>query len=183
MLYAIREITLIGRALLSLTRGKLGKLCMMKKLFAAGVALAAFVAVPAMAQDFNANPTYGTVNLRSGFTPDPHVVNVQSGGSIAASGVSSSCAGFIANAPDVRLNYTAGSLPLIISAASAADTTLVINGPDGSWYCDDDGGAEGMNPSLRFGSPQSGQYDIWIGTYGNASLQAAQLNISEVGTR
>jgi hypothetical protein len=156
---------------------------MMKKMIAASVALAALVAVPASAQDFSANPTYGTVNLRAGFTPDPNVVNLQSGGSIAASGVSSSCAGFIANAPDVRLNYTAGSLPLILSVASATDTTLVVNGPDGSWYCDDDGGNEGMNPSLRFGSPQSGQYDIWVGTYASASLAPAALHISEVSSR
>jgi hypothetical protein len=156
---------------------------MMKKMIAAGVALAALATVPASAQDFSANPSYGTVNLRAGFTPDPNVVNLQSGGSIAASGVSSSCAGFIANAPDVRLNYTAGSLPLILSVASATDTTLVVNGPDGSWYCDDDGGNEGMNPSLRFAQPQSGQYDIWVGTYASASLAPAALHISEVSSR
>ena len=58
--------------------------------------------------------------------------------------------------------------------------TLVINGPDGRWYCDDDGGNAGMNPAVRFGSPGSGQYDVWIGTYGNASNQQAQLYVSEL---
>jgi hypothetical protein len=152
------------------------------RILAAGIALAAMTG-SALAQDFNLNPTYGTLNLRSGFTPDPQVVAVQSGGSINAQSLSASCAGFIANAPDVRLNYTAGSLPLIISVNSSTDTTLVVNGPDGSWYCDDDGGSAGMNPSLRFGTPQSGQYDIWVGTYGNASLQNAQLAISELTTQ
>ena len=96
---------------------------------AAAVLLAAMV--PASAQNMNATPNYGTVNLRSGFTPDPNVVAVQSGGSIDARRIDSACAGFITAAPDVRLVYSAGSLPLIISVASRGDTTLVINGPDG----------------------------------------------------
>ncbi len=135
----------------------------------------------AIAQDYRLNPAYGTVNLNSGFTPDPYVINVASGGrNDAAQTVGSNCRGFIADAPDVRVNYRAGSFPLIVSVNSAADTTLVINAPDGRWYCDDDGGNKGMNPALRWGSPQSGQYDIWVGTYGNASNQAAQVFISEL---
>lgn len=148
------------------------------------LALAAtLAAAPAAAQDYNADPNFGTLNLTSGFTPDPQVVAVRSGGEINASTVSSSCQGFISNAPDVRLNYTAGSLPLIISVAASADTTLIVNGPDGSWYCDDDGGVNGLNPMVRFNAPGSGQYDIWIGTYGNASLQPAQLHISELNSQ
>ena len=145
---------------------------------AASVLLAA--AVPASAQNMNATPNYGTLNLRSGFTPDPSVVRVQSGGSLDARTIDSSCAGFITAAPDVRLVYSAGSLPLIISVASGADTTLVVNGPDGRWYCDDDGGVNGMNPSVRFNHPASGRYEIWVGTYGRAALRDARLNISEL---
>jgi hypothetical protein len=144
---------------------------------------ACFAAAPALAQDYNADPNFGTLNLASGFQPDPQVVAVRSGGEINAASISPSCAGFISSAPDVRLNYTAGSLPLILSVAADADTTLVVNGPDGSWYCDDDGGVNGLNPMVRFNDPKSGQYDIWIGTYGNASLQPAQLNISELTSR
>ena len=155
------------------------------RMFAAGAALAAVaVAGVAAAQNYSLNPAYGTVNLTAGFTPDPYVVNVLSGGrNDASQTVSSSCRGFIAEAPDVRLNYSAGSYPLILSVNSSSDTTLVVNGPDGSWYCDDDGGNQGLNPALRFNSPQSGQYDIWIGTYGNASNQAAHLHISELYTQ
>ena len=147
------------------------------------IVAACFAAAPAAAQDFNADPNFGTLNLASGFTPDPQVVAVRSGGEINAATISQSCQGFISNAPDVRLNFTAGALPLIISVAADADTTLVVNGPDGSWYCDDDGGENGLNPMVRFNAPASGQYDIWIGTYGNASLQPAQLNISELSSR
>ena len=143
---------------------------------AAAVALAA----PASGQNFNAEPNYGTVDLVSGFTPDPYVVRLQSGGSIDTARLNNNCRGFITDAPDVRLNYEAGSLPLYISVNSSADTTLVINGPDGSWYCDDDGGTRGLNPSIRFETPQSGRYEIWVGTYGSSELRNAQLNISEL---
>jgi hypothetical protein len=150
---------------------------------AASVLVAAAVPATAPAQDFNARPNYGTVELRTGFTPDPRVIAVQSGGDLDASRIASNCSGFITSAPDVRLVYQAGALPLIISVDSGADTTLVVNGPDGRWYCDDDGGVNGLNPSIRFNSPASGRYEIWVGTYGRAALQNARLNISEVSSR
>ncbi|MEQ8404697.1 MAG: peptidase S1 [Oceanicaulis sp.] len=135
------------------------------------------------AQDYALAPTFGTLNLSAGFTDDPRTVNLRSGGSIAASNAAGGCSGFIADAPDVRVNYEAGSVfPLIFSVESGADTTLVINAPDGAWYCDDDSG-EGLNPSVRFGSPASGQYDIWVGTFGEASLERATLYVSETGSR
>ena len=147
---------------------------------ATAVLATAVLAAGASAQNYSLNPLYGTVNLSGGFSPDPYVINVQSGGSINVNqSLGGSCVGYIANAPDVRLNFRAGSLPLIISVNSSADTTLVINAPDGRWYCDDDGG-NGLNPSIRWGSPMSGQYDIWIGTWGSASTASAQLHISEL---
>lgn len=151
-------------------------------LSAAASALAVFaMASTAEAQDWRLNPTFGSVSLVSGFSPDPYLVSLQSGGSIDSTrSIGGSCRGFVANAPDFRLQYQAGNvLPLIISVSSNADTTLVINGPDGNWYCNDDGG-QGLNPSLRWNSPMSGQYDIYVGTYGNASIQNATLSISEL---
>ena len=145
----------------------------------AATALAAF-ATPTLAQDFNADPNFGTVNLTTGFQPDPHVVDVRSGGDLDAARLGANCVGFITNAPDVRLVFDAGNLPLIISVASRADTTLVVNAPDGNYYCNDDGGTGGLNPMVRFTRPQSGRYEIWIGTYGNQTRQPAQLNISEL---
>ncbi|MDF1768045.1 peptidase S1 [Maricaulis sp.] len=150
-----------------------------KTILAAGIAAASFAGVAA-AQDWSLQPTFGTVNLNSGFQPDPYTTSITAGGTIQASNLSPSCAGMIANAPDFRLNFNAGSLPLYISAYSNADTTLVINGPDGSWYCNDD--TNGLNPSVAWGSPDSGQYDIWIGTYGtNSDLASSTLHISELG--
>ena len=151
---------------------------------AAGVAIAGLFTGLALAQDYSQPPTYGSVSLNSGFTPDPYTVNLQSGGAIDASDrLGGSCRGYIANAPDFRINYSAGStFPLILSVNSGSDTTLVVNGPSGDWYCDDDGG-DGLNPSLRFSNPQSGQYDVWVGTYASSSLQSATLYVSEVSSQ
>ena len=123
---------------------------------------------------------YGTVTLRAGFTPDPQVISIRAGGSVNAENVASNCRGYISRSPDLELSYTSGSLPLIISVDSGSDTTLVINGPDGRWYCDDDGGENGTNPAMRINDPQSGTYDIWVGTYSSGQSQPASLNISEL---
>jgi len=146
-------------------------------------AAAAIALLPhtANAQDTGASPTYETVNLEAGFPNDPYSVTLSSGGSIDASNISDDCAGFIANAPDVRLVYKAGSLPLYLSAASDADTTLVVNAPDGQWFCDDDGNG-GLDPLVWFDTPQSGQYDIWVGTYADSNVHSATLNISELAS-
>jgi len=147
--------------------------------FAMLLVATALVATTASAQpNFNASPSFGTIALGSGFSPDPRVIAVTAGGRLSAQSIDPDCRGSVANAPDVRLNFDAGSLPLIISVDSNADTTLAVNGPDGSWYCDDD--TNGVNPVVRFSSPQSGRYDIYVGHYQEGSRIPARLYISEV---
>jgi hypothetical protein len=136
----------------------------------------------ALAQNTALRANYGELELSAGFTPDPQVVNLSAGGTISAQRAGSGCRGFITNAPDVRLHYDAGNYPLIISVDAGADTTLVVNGPDGSFYCDDDSG-EGTNPSVRLNNPQSGRYEIWVGTYASGRTQPARLHISEVSSQ
>ena len=142
-------------------------------------AAAMTISSSAMAQpDFSRPPSFGTLTLRTGFSPDPTIVNVTAGGRLNAATIDPACVGSVANSPDVRLNFTAGSdLPLIISVGSDSDTTLVVNGPDGRWYCNDD--TNGVNPVVRFNSPASGQYDIYIGHYQQGSSIPAQLYVSE----
>ena len=151
------------------------------RLLAMAASAAAIFSIPAAAQNVNGRPNYGTVNLRTGFTPDPRVVPVVSGGNIEASRIRGDCRGFISGSPDVRLVFnTQGNLPLIISVDSSADTTLVVNGPDGRFLCDDDGGVSGLNPSIRINRPRSGRYEIWVGSYRAGSNDRARLHISEL---
>jgi len=142
-------------------------------------ALAAFACMStsqAFAQHPDLSPTYGSVTLKSGFNPDPFVKNVTSGGPIHTqlAGVNA----HVADAPDFRLFYTAGSFPLTFKAQSSGDTTLLINLPDGSWIANDDGGS-GLNPQIRLDHPKSGRYDIYVGSYRNTMSQA-KLTITEL---
>ena len=153
----------------------------MKQLIAFAAAAVA-VAVPAFAQpNISAPPISGELTLSSGFRGDPRIIPVTAGGTNNAARTANGCTGFISDRPDVRLNYTntGGSLPLIISVGAVGDTTLVVNGPDGRWYCDDDSG-NADNPSVRFARPQTGRYEIWIGTYASGRSEAARLHISEL---
>jgi len=153
----------------------------MKTQIIASVIASAFLASAATAQDFTAPPSFGSVNLSSGFTPDPYNVTLTSGGQLHASNLSSSCRGWIANAPDYSVYYQAGNMfDLTISSVSGSDTTLVVNGPAGNWYCDDDSG-QGLNPSMTFANPASGRYDIWVGSYSEGDYAQATLSISELG--
>lgn len=60
---------------------------------------------------------------------------------------------------------------------SPAVTTILINDPNGSWICNDD--FDGTHPSVTWTAPASGQYDIWVGTYGGGTAPA-DVFITEV---
>lgn len=148
-------------------------------LSAAGAGIAFILAAaPSPAQDFDASPNYGTVTLRGGSAQDPHRVALQAGGDVdAAARIDPRCVGFISHAPDLRVHYVAGDGPLVLSVTSSADTTLVVNAPDGRWHCNDDGAGTGLNPMLRIERPASGRYEIWVGSYGARTVHPAQLAI------
>jgi hypothetical protein len=156
------------------------------RIAAAAAAIAiVFSAGAALAQNWQGQPNYGSVQLSAGFTPDPYNVQVVSGGPInATQSLGSNCVGYIANNPDFDLYWTAGntSRPLVISVDSQQDTTLVVRMPDGRWVCEDDGGFNSLNPGLRIDNPQSGLYDIWVGTYGSTNNYNATLSISELSS-
>ena len=145
--------------------------------------LAALVLAAPLAhgQDVAADPTYGDVRLDEGFTPDPHVVDLTAGGSIAVD-VPGCDYGVVADAPDVDLYYTTSQASdLYIYAVAGEDTTLLINLPDGSWACDDDGYGDG-DPIVVIRNARAGLYDIWVGTFGDDTTEAT-LFISEVDPR
>ena len=151
----------------------------MKHLLSVAALAAALLAAPGMAaaQDSNLTANFGEIRLSAGFTPDPHRVNLTAGGSIDAytdTDLPAACVGDISNAPDYEVTYSAGSLPLVFRTRSSTDTTLIINGPDGRWYCDDDSWGDG-DAEVRFNRPASGTYDIWIGTFSGGTASAALL--------
>jgi len=138
--------------------------------------------------DLTAQALFGERRLAAGFLPDPEVFTVQAGGEIDANMavdtthlISGYCAGYITRTPSIEIGYDAAGGPLYISAASEVDTTLVVNGPDGAWYCDDDSG-QGSNPMLEFQSAESGVYDVFIGVFSEQNEGAdATVFVSEIG--
>lgn len=142
-----------------------------------GAALSAAVlaaAGSASAQNAGLTANFGEISLSAGFTPDPYRVSVTAGGSIDGARLPGSCTGSISDAPDFEVTYSAGSLPLVFRTISTTDTTLIINGPNGDWSCDDDSYGDG-DAEVRFNKPASGTYDVWIGTFGGGTASATLL--------
>lgn len=146
--------------------------------------LSTVVAATATAQDAALNPTFGVQDLAAGFANDPNWVYILAGGDVQSSftdAISGDvCRGYFANAPDYRMVYEANGDPLSITAESHDDPVLLINGPDGRWYCNDD--THGLDSAVTFAGAQSGVYDIWVGTYGNpqGDYPGAQLSFTSL---
>lgn len=75
------------------------------------------------------------------------------------------------------------------TARPLSGSTLVISGPGGEWVCDDDSGPE-HNAEVVFDKPESGVYDVWVGTYGggtwpriSSSPEASRLRAGTVTCR
>jgi hypothetical protein len=132
------------------------------------------MAGPAFAQSAHMTANYGEIRLSAGFNPDPYRVEMHAGGGVNGAHLPGSCIGSISEAPDFEVTYSAGSLPLVFRTVSRADTTLIINGPDGRWYCDDDSFGDG-DAEVRFNRPQSGTYDVWVGVFGGDTAPATLL--------
>lgn len=118
--------------------------------------------------DLSAEPSFGSVSLTNGELSEPYFSELISGGSVDVSYLGDSCVGYAASNPDFRVNLTeSGSdLAFVFTADNeVSDTTIIINAPDGEWYCNDDDSDGSLDPGLRFYGAASGQYDVWIGSY------------------
>lgn len=147
------------------------------------VALAALIAVAgpgaAAAQNHTLAPAHGAISLGSGFSPDPTEIAVTAGGPIEAGDLGGGCTGRIANAPSVRVDYRAGSFPLVFRSRADSDTVLAVRSPGGGWSCNDDGWSDG-NAEVRYDDPASGTYDVWVGSYRAGDTVSAALLITEL---
>ncbi len=131
--------------------------------------------------NLEAAPMFGAVKLTADFAPDPYRVDLMAGGSAALDAtLGEDCVGRIdADQPDLALDYQAGEYKLFIYGEADDDISLAIHAPDGNWYCNDDGPARGLNPTVAFARPSSGTYRIWVGTIAHDATPA-RLMISEM---
>lgn len=126
-------------------------------------------------------PRYGWHVLAPGFKPAPYTQDALSGGDIDVKslGLGDNCLGFAARDPDFVIELRDAFSRITFLIASAQDTTLIVNTPNGSWSCDDD--TNGLNPALVYYNPQPGAYRLWIGSYAEDAFDESALYISESG--
>jgi hypothetical protein len=111
--------------------------------------------------------------------PDPATASLTGGGTVNVSYLGSACHGFTTSAPTFSVNYTSGAFSTLrFYFIGGGDTTMVINGPNGSYFCIDDSFGT-LNPNLDFNTPASGRYDIWIGTFNAGGNISGTLSITE----
>jgi hypothetical protein len=85
----------------------------------------------------------------------------------------------VSQTPD-HLFVAGGAFNLLrVMVKSTTDTTLVIQKPDGSYYCNDD--TDGTNP-LVAGNFPPGTYRIWIGSYSQGQNASYTLGLSELSS-
>lgn len=88
--------------------------------------------------------------------------------------------GHVATSPDFTLTLSA-NLPnrdLVMRVAGQCDTVLLVRGPNGQWHYNDD--SNGFDPRVQIGGAPTGEYDIWVGTFG-PSLCGSTLFVQTSG--
>jgi hypothetical protein len=149
--------------------------------------------------NFNDPSNFGGGELTSGFSPDPwgfpltagggsDPVNVATLGLIDEDGGEACGQAYVARKPDFHFTFQAGQYPLVrfyVVTENGADATLLINDPSGRWRCNDDhpvrdGWGNERMPSVDFAFPETGRYDIWVGSYDQTAHNPAQLFVTEI---
>lgn len=130
--------------------------------------------------NYTLQPNYGGIVLSAGFMPDPHSVQVISGGDINAGSLNlgTGCLGFTTAQPDYRLQWDGQSQGIRFYFVGSGDTTLLINDSAGNWHCSDDS-YNTSNPTVDILNPVPGQFDIWIGSYNANENISGMLYITE----
>lgn len=125
---------------------------------------------------------FGVQNLAPGFTPDPHQIDVVSGGDIDAGTLSlgEGCRGWLTRQPDIIVHLSdASNLLRFYVTAGDDDTTLVVNAADGTYHCNDDS-HNGRNPTVDIQNARAGQYDVWVGSYQQGVRANGVLHVTEL---
>ena len=110
-------------------------------------------------------PAFVTLNLQAGVALDPFVVSVNGGGLVDASTLGAGCAGYIAVAPTVAVNWLGGAEFVEAFFYSDFDPVLVIQTPSGDFLCNDDANDVLLDPVIEMQAPPTGLYRIWVGSF------------------
>lgn len=87
------------------------------------------------------------------------------------------CLGFGDTKPDHILILEKPFATLTLRVRSTTDTTLVVQGPDGSVRCGDDSGSN-QNASITDTNWSPGHYRVWVGTASPGTQRDYTLNVN-----
>jgi hypothetical protein len=108
----------------------------------------------------------GAVTLAAGFMPDPQTRTGTVMGTVDVSAVPNlyggTCRGWVQPNPGHVMNLTTAFTYLRVHVTSTTDTTLIIQDPNGGFWCNDD--ADMLNPLIE-GPWNPGLWRIWVGVY------------------
>lgn len=105
-----------------------------------------------------------TLDLTAGFVLDPTFISVNGGGEVDASLLSPDCKGYINRQPVATVKY-GGSAPQVRTFFySDGDPTLVVLTPDNKLLCNDNAGAQLLDPFIALDNPPAGEYKVWVGS-------------------
>lgn len=106
----------------------------------------------------------GTVGGPLGATPLTQ--EVKSAGTIAAFDIDlgeAKCNGYIGDTPDLVFDVNSALDQMTIWLASKQDASLLVVGPQGAAYCNDDHSGTNTNPSITLQKPAQGRYGVFVG--------------------
>ena len=122
----------------------------------------------------------GPINLATGFMPDPQMRSGVAGGPVAAGGIPNNyggtCRGYTQAMPDHVMVTTTPFNFLRVFVQSQGDPTLIIQDPNGTYWCNDD--ADGFQPAIT-GPWAAGTWRIWVGAYSNGEQIPYTIGFTE----
>tara|TARA_R110002073_G_scaffold87564_4_gene207868 strand:+ start:229 stop:2028 length:1800 start_codon:yes stop_codon:yes gene_type:complete len=128
--------------------------------------------------DPGAEPILGRIEFGPETRIDPRIIFDVLPSETEAFGMGEGCAGFITpSQPDLVIGAQPGLPQLMVYMASDVDGTLVVVGPDGTLYCNDD--FDQLNPGIMIPNAQQGDYAVFAGTYsGTGGLATLGVTIA-----
>ena len=118
-----------------------------------------------------AEPLLGRIEFGPDTRVDPRIIFDIQPSQTEAFGMGQGCAGFITpSQPDLVISAQPGLPQLMVYMASDTDGTLVISGPDGTLYCNDD--FEDLNPGVMIPNAPAGDYAVFAGSYSGSGGMA-----------
>ncbi|WP_081972552.1 hypothetical protein [Leptolyngbya sp. KIOST-1] len=145
----------------------------------AGLVMGAVAALPTLAQSAN----FESFTLDEA-TPNASVSGVTNG-IFALSNISGRdrtgniCTGFADTNPDhiMVLQQDLAALTLQVNSGSN-DTSLLVQGPDGSVRCGQDTGRRNPDARIQDQSWAAGTYRVWVGSHHHGQRYSYSLNVS-----